>query len=40
MAPSIVENEDEFKELVKDTFDQITQRISFAKKWCPEFLSF
>ena len=40
MAPIIVEDEDEFFELVKDTFDRITNRISFAKKWCQKFLSF
>ena len=40
MAPIIVEDEDEFKELVKETFAQITNRISFAKKWCQKFISF
>ena len=38
MAPIIVEDEDEFHELVKDVFDQVTQRISFAKDWCEKFL--
>jgi len=40
MAPIIVENEDEFHELVKDVFDQVTQRVSFAKSWCEKFLDF
>jgi len=40
MAPIIVEDEDEFHELVKDVFDQVTQRISFAKDWCEKFLDF
>lgn len=40
MAPIIVEDEDEFHELVKDVFDQVTQRISFAKDWCQKFLDF
>ena len=40
MAPIVVEDEDEFKDLVQDTFEQITQRISFAKKWCKKFLDF
>ena len=40
MAPIIVEDEPEFKELVKETFEQITERISFAKKWCEKFLDF
>jgi len=40
MAPIIVGDEDEFFELVKDTFDRITNRISFAKKWCQKLLSF
>jgi len=38
MAPIIVEDEDEFHELVKDVFDQVTQRISFARDWCEKFL--
>ncbi|CCC41343.1 IS630-like element ISHwa7 family transposase [Haloquadratum walsbyi] len=37
-APIIVEDEDEFHELVRDVFDQVTQRISFAKDWCQKFL--
>ncbi len=40
MAPIVVDDEDEFKELVKDTFEQITQRVSFAEKWCQKFISF
>jgi len=31
MAPIIVEDELEFKELVQATFEQVTQRVSFAK---------
>ena len=38
MAPIIVEDEDEFHELVKDVLDQVTQRISFAGDWCQKFL--
>ena len=30
MAPIVVENEGEFKSLVQETFERITQRISFA----------
>ena len=40
MAPIIVDDEDEFHELVKDVFDRVTQRISFAKTWCEKFLDF
>ena len=40
MAPITVEDEDEFHELVKDVFDQVTQRVSFAKKWAKKFLDF
>ena len=40
MAPIIVEDESAFKELVKETFEQITERISFAQKWCEKFLDF
>ena len=40
MAPIVVENEAEFKDLVQKTFGKITQRISFAKKWCEKFLDF
>jgi len=40
MAPIIVEDEDEFKDLVQETFEKITHRISFAKKWCEKFLYF
>ena len=40
MAPIIVEDEDEFHELVKNVFNQVTQRISFAKNWCEKFLDF
>ncbi|TQQ81360.1 hypothetical protein EGH24_08260 [Halonotius terrestris] len=39
IVPIIVQNEDEFFELLKDTFDRITNRISFAKKWCQKLLS-
>jgi hypothetical protein len=40
MAPIAVEDEDEFKDLVQDTFQKIAQRISFVKKWCEKFLDF
>jgi len=40
MCPIIVENEAEFKNLVQETSEQITERISFAKKWCQKFLNF
>ena len=40
MCPITVDDEDEFKNLVQETFDQITERISFAKKWCQQFLEF
>jgi len=40
MSPIIVNDEDEFHDLVKDTFDQVTQRVSFAKDWCRQFLDF
>ena len=40
MCPITVDDEDEFKNLVQETFDQITERISFAKKWCQQFLDF
>jgi transposase len=39
MAPIIVENEDEFHELVKDTFEYLTQRVSYAKQWTEDFLN-
>jgi len=38
MCPIIVENEEEFKDLVRETFEQITERVSFTKKWCQKFL--
>jgi len=40
MAPIVVENEAEFKNLVQETFEKITKRISFAKSWCEQFLDF
>ena len=40
MAPIVGEDEEEFKDLVQDTFQEITQRISFAQKWCEKFLDF
>ncbi|EMA51731.1 IS630-type transposase ISHwa7 [Halococcus salifodinae DSM 8989] len=40
MSPIIVQDEAEFHELVRDVFEQITQRISFAKKWAEKFLNF
>ncbi|TKX61465.1 IS630 family transposase, partial [Halorubrum sp. GN12_10-3_MGM] len=36
----VVESEAEFKELVQETFEKITKRVSFAKKWCEQFLDF
>jgi transposase len=38
MCPIIVKNESEFKSLVKDVFEQITRRISYANNWCEKFL--
>jgi len=32
MCPIVVDNEEEFKDLVQETFEKITKRISFAKK--------
>jgi len=32
MSPIVVSDEDEFHELVKDVFEQVTQRVSYAKK--------
>ena len=40
MSPIIVQDEAEFHELVKDVFEQVTQRVSFAKKWAKKFLDF
>ena len=40
MAPIIVEDEDEFHELVKDVFERVTERVSYAKQWCEKFLNF
>jgi len=40
MSPIIVQDEDEFHDLVKDVFEQVTQRVSFAKKWAKQFLDF
>jgi hypothetical protein len=40
MAPIVVESEAEFKRLVQETFEKITKHISFAKKWCEQFLDF
>ena len=39
-SPIIVEDKDDFHELVKDVFDQVTQRISFAKDLSEKFLDF
>ena len=36
----VVEDEDEFKDLVQETFEKLPHRISFAKKWCEKFLDF
>lgn len=38
MCPIIVESEEEFKDLVRDVFEQITRRISYAQSWCEKFL--
>lgn len=40
MSPIIVDDEDEFHALVQDVFEQLTQRVSFAKKWAENFLDF
>jgi len=40
MAPIVVENEAEFKDLVQETFEKITKCVSFAKKWWKQFLDF
>ena len=40
MSPIIVQDEAEFHELVRNVFEQVTQRISFAKKWAEKFLDF
>jgi transposase len=40
MAPIVVENGDEFKYLIQEHFEKITQCISSAKKWCEKFLDF
>jgi transposase len=40
MAPIIVENEAEFHDLVKDVFERVTRRVSYAKKWAKKFLDF
>ncbi len=40
MSPIIVQDEQEFFDLVKDVFDQVTQRVSYAKKWAKKFLDF
>ena len=40
MCPIIVENQNEFKDPVQEMFEQITERVSFAKKWCQKFLDF
>ncbi len=36
MSP-IIHDEQEFHDLVKDVFDQVTQRVSYTKKWAKEF---
>ena len=38
MSPIIVQDEAGFHKLVRDVFEQVTQRISFAKKWAEKFL--
>ena len=40
MSPIIVQDEAEFHELVKTVFEQVTNQISFAKKWAEKFLDF
>ena len=40
MSPIHVGDEDVFNELAKDIFEQVTQRVSYIKKWCEKFLNF
>jgi transposase len=40
MSPIIVQDEEEFHALVKDVYERITRRVSYAKKWAKEFLDF
>jgi transposase len=40
MSPIIVQDEEEFHVLVKDVYERITRRVSYAKKWAKEFLNF
>jgi hypothetical protein len=40
MSPIIVDDEQEFHDLVKDVSEQVTQRVSYAKQWAKDFLDF
>lgn len=37
MLPIIVENANEFRALVRDVYEQMTQRVSFAKQSATDF---
>ena len=38
LSPLIVESAEEFRTLLSDVFEQLTNRVSFAKNWVAEFL--
>ena len=38
LSPLIVESAEEFRTLLSDVFEQLTNRVSFAKDWVAEFL--
>lgn len=40
MSPIVVEDAEEFRDLLKNTYDKLSQKISFAKKWSKKFLDF
>ena len=40
MPPITVQDEAEFHELVKNVFERVKQRVSFAKKWAEKSLDF
>lgn len=40
VADSLSTTKRSFNELVKDVFDQVIQRVSFARKWAAKFLDF
>jgi hypothetical protein len=40
MSPIIVQAEEEFHGLVKDVYEQVTQRVSYVKKWATKFIDF